>query len=130
MPPAAFFSSTASVTPFFIQSPRTALVPLIAPMMAILIGSAGLAGCGAVVAADLGAAVGAAAGCGVPHALSSGAVARPAPTTADTLRKRRRDKGLLLILILLQDALWNNRGIRSIPCMRYLRYPWQVPGAA
>jgi hypothetical protein len=78
------------VTPFFIQSPRTALVPLIAPMMAILMGSAAL-----------GAAVGAAAGCGVVHALSSGAVARPAPAIAEILRKRRRDKGLLLISILL-----------------------------
>src|SRR5512136_749461 len=117
MPPALFFSSTASVTPFFIQSPRTALVPLIAPMMAILIGSA-----------DLGAAVGPAAGCGVWHALSSGAAARPAPATADILRKLRRDKGLLLILILLQDALRNNRDIRFIPCMGRLRYPWEIPG--
>src|SRR5512143_2130308 len=64
MPPAAFFSSTASVTPFFIHAPSTALVPLIAPMMAILIGSpVGAAVAWGAAVGCCGAVVGAAAGC-------------------------------------------------------------------
>src|SRR5512144_2220001 len=98
MPPAAFRSSTASVTPSFIQLPRAALVPLIAPIMAILIGSP-VAALGAAVGwADAVVAAGCAGGCvgtgavvGVAHAASS------TPRTMRTNRMVRFIVNLLLV---------------------------------
>src|SRR5512143_681133 len=117
MPPAAFFSSTASVTPFFIQSPRTAFVPLIAPMMAILIGSpvalAAVVGCAAAAVGCAGAAVGCGAAVGAAQAASN------TPNTIRTNRIVRFIANLLLVFDRLREF-----GTRRVPRSRTGRAAW------